>query len=437
MRAGRSGDGRQLSLLGSPPLALPARIEEAAPHVEPPPLLPLPPLPDEAPPPRDVYEAAEAIPHALYAPAPEMPLEVLGEQIMLGLQHALALAELLVVETAPPLAHDAPWVDRFDRSMSASIARSTAECASLNALLLDISPASYAASKEPKEPSPRRAPSSPRERPREEHDEEGVGHTLLTERQRELLGQVTIAESGLVCGPVAKIPDWDLLKSVVETLGGRWLPATKKRTGGWRFADDVDAVELVRIARETGRVADPKVNDLYETQPALAAQVVRWLEPSPAYLFLEPNAGRGALVDALLAAVPTARVHGFELLKTNVDALKTRYASNERVIIKRADFLKLSPVEIGLQFDRVLMNPPFSRGADLAHVRHAAGFLAPGGRLVAVMSRGLRYRSTKPFADFKTFLAPYTFDLVDNADDAFAGSGTMFRTLTLILQRRN
>ncbi len=31
------------------------------------------------------------------------------------------------------------------------------------------------------------------------------------------------------------------------------------------------------------------------------------------------------------------------------------------------------------------MNPPFSRQQDIRHVMHAAKFLKPGGRLVAVM----------------------------------------------------
>ncbi len=44
----------------------------------------------------------------------------------------------------------------------------------------------------------------------------------------------------------------------------------------------------------------------------------------------------------------------------------------------RADFLAVTPDTLGT-FDRILMNPPFERGADAEHVRHAFRFLTPGG----------------------------------------------------------
>ncbi|MFJ5724758.1 hypothetical protein [Streptomyces sp. NPDC093149] len=37
-------------------------------------------------------------------------------------------------------------------------------------------------------------------------------------------------------------------------------------------------------------------------------------------------------------------------------------------------------------YDRVLMNPPFTRGTDMAHVPRALRFLKPNGLLVSVMS---------------------------------------------------
>ena len=53
--------------------------------------------------------------------------------------------------------------------------------------------------------------------------------------------------------------------------------------------------------------------------------------------------------------------------------------------------MQLSPEVVG-RFDRVVMNPPFCRGRDLDHVRHALRFVAPGGRLVAIMSAGVAFR---------------------------------------------
>ena len=50
-----------------------------------------------------------------------------------------------------------------------------------------------------------------------------------------------------------------------------------------------------------------------------------------------------------------------------------------------ADFLVLNG-ELG-QFDRIVMNPPFERGADIEHIRHAYAKLSPGGRLVAICAQ--------------------------------------------------
>ena len=36
-------------------------------------------------------------------------------------------------------------------------------------------------------------------------------------------------------------------------------------------------------------------------------------------------------------------------------------------------------------FDRIVMNPPFSRDQDARHVNHAFSFLKPGGKLVAIV----------------------------------------------------
>jgi hypothetical protein len=61
-------------------------------------------------------------------------------------------------------------------------------------------------------------------------------------------------------------------------------------------------------------------------------------------------------------------------------------------------------------FDRVVMNPPFERGADIRHVEHARGKLMPGGRLVAIVADGPRQReSLKLLATLWYSLPPGSF----------------------------
>lgn len=55
-------------------------------------------------------------------------------------------------------------------------------------------------------------------------------------------------------------------------------------------------------------------------------------------------------------------------------------------------------------YDRIVMNPPFSKGRDITHVRHAYDLLRPGGRLVAIIGEGAFFHSNKNAESFRTWL---------------------------------
>ncbi|BCX53947.1 MULTISPECIES: PLxRFG domain-containing protein [Comamonas] len=55
-------------------------------------------------------------------------------------------------------------------------------------------------------------------------------------------------------------------------------------------------------------------------------------------------------------------------------------------------------------YDRIIMNPPFSKDRDIQHVRHAYELLRPGGRLVAIMGEGAFFHGNKAAESFRTWL---------------------------------
>jgi protein-L-isoaspartate O-methyltransferase len=113
--------------------------------------------------------------------------------------------------------------------------------------------------------------------------------------------------------------------------------------------------------------------------PAPAALVRRMIEEAaiePGMLILEPSAGKGDIVAQAIAA--GASVECVEQNFTLAEHLRRKGYS-----VRCSDFLALSADP---SFDRVLMNPPFERGIDAEHIRHAFRFLKPGGRLVAIAS---------------------------------------------------
>jgi hypothetical protein len=68
---------------------------------------------------------------------------------------------------------------------------------------------------------------------------------------------------------------------------------------------------------------------------------------------------------------------------------------------------ELKPVEkrgTDSGYDRILMNPPFSDGRDIAHVRHAYDLLKPGGRLVAIMGESAFTNQNKRATEFRDWL---------------------------------
>jgi phospholipid N-methyltransferase len=121
---------------------------------------------------------------------------------------------------------------------------------------------------------------------------------------------------------------------------------------------------------------------LFPTPPEIARRVVELADIRPRMAVLEPSAGTGALLDAISQ---DASVTAVEVNAALAESLRARYPRAE---VRCADFLALGE-ELG-QFDRVVMNPPFGRGADIEHIRHAFRMLKPGGRLVAVCANGPR-----------------------------------------------
>ena len=95
------------------------------------------------------------------------------------------------------------------------------------------------------------------------------------------------------------------------------------------------------------------------------------------------------------------------------------------------DFLQYSEEA----WDRIVMNPPFTRQQDIDHVLKAYEVLAPGGVLVSVMSASPFFRSNKKSADFRAFLDDIGAEVEELPEGAFKESGTMVKTCVVKIRR--
>lgn len=112
-------------------------------------------------------------------------------------------------------------------------------------------------------------------------------------------------------------------------------------------------------------------------------------------LVLEPSAGLGRLYRAMRENSFNGKIF---LIEQSKDLTKELYEMSEgdNVSILQRDFLSVKPYLV----NGVIMNPPFKRGLDIKHIKHALNFIADGGLLVALCYNGARQnRELKPLCD--------------------------------------
>jgi predicted RNA methylase len=223
--------------------------------------------------------------------------------------------------------------------------------------------------------------------------------------------------------------DRDLYVKVNKTLaalGGKW----NRRRGGHVFpAGQAIADELAAII--DGGVLERLLTGYFPTPRALATQLIELADVHPGHLVLEPSAGRGAIADPLALVVAAEQLYLVERDPTHHQALeRTGYRAPQLIC---GDFLATSALPGA--FDRIVMNPPFERKQDVAHVMHAYELLVPGGRLAAITSAGVGFREDAATRRLRSLIEHSDGSMLENAPDAFKASGTSVSTLTIALTK--
>jgi protein-L-isoaspartate O-methyltransferase len=144
---------------------------------------------------------------------------------------------------------------------------------------------------------------------------------------------------------------------------------------------------------------------------------------------LEPSAGSGHIADAIRAAHPGAWIDTIEIASRLRDILVLK---NYRVMA--FDFLDFENDQ-ERPYDRIVMNPPFERQQDIAHVRMAYSLLAPGGILVTIMSPSFEFRSDRKSTEFRAWLEEVGATWENLPEGSFKASGTGVSTRLLTIER--
>lgn len=156
-------------------------------------------------------------------------------------------------------------------------------------------------------------------------------------------------------------------EKVLEAIGG------VKADGHHQF--DYDPTSVIDEIICSGCIPDYKSHQFYPTPENIARDAVALADIQSDDICLEPSAGTGNLADLM----PKDRTTCVEVSRLHREVL---VAKGHTVIW--SDFLPWAQAK-HKAFDQVVMNPPYSEGRWKAHTEAAAGLLAPGGRLVAIL----------------------------------------------------
>lgn len=243
---------------------------------------------------------------------------------------------------------------------------------------------------------------------------------------------LTVLASSTVDGLNVRLPDarlardlYERVNEVLVALGGKWVG---RKVMAHVFVEDPRPV--LEVAIGTGTFVKPQDFGYFPTQPNEVRRVIDLADLRPGMKGLEPSAGQGAI------AIEMAKILGFdnvavvELLQSNAQKLLEAGFS----AVNRVDFLSIEPVPI---YDRIIMNPPFSGLADIAHIQHATRFLKPDGRLVAISSPSWTFNAARKAKEFRDFVEECSGEVEEVAAGAFKDAGTNVATRIITLDAEN
>jgi len=219
----------------------------------------------------------------------------------------------------------------------------------------------------------------------------------------------------VICGCHLTLPeqlpreDYARVAKAIEAAGGKW----NRKARCHIFPHDVK--ETLNISDDTVEVINAQqTNQTFYTPYGVAQRVCEMADLVSGQKLLEPSCGTGRLIK-------TAMAHG--IFERDITAIDTNpQLGSLKVRTFTADFLTCRSCH---NFDRVIMNPPFSMGDDIKHIKHALTFLKPGGRLVSICANGPKQREA---------LEPIAETWIDLEPGSFKESGTNVNTAIVVIQ---
>lgn len=217
--------------------------------------------------------------------------------------------------------------------------------------------------------------------------------------------------------------EYDKIKPLIEVLGGHW----REKAGGFCFA-----CELLK------RDAEAEWKEHMQFFPTPKAAAKRVIEQSGIENFkgelhiLEPSAGTGSLLEAIERKInKNGNVVCIEPDETNAGELSSKGYAPEKIT-----FEEYYENNREVRFTHVIMNPPFSLGRDINHVKMAFDLLENGGTLVAIISENTLYYKNDANREFVSWLESINASIENIPFGTFIESGTAIDTVMIRIEKK-
>lgn len=218
------------------------------------------------------------------------------------------------------------------------------------------------------------------------------------------------------------LPNYNEVRTALLNAGAKY----KRNT----FVFPNDAQPYIDRLMGGDKVNIKKEFQFFGTPAKLADELVSRADVKKNHKILEPSAGQGAIVDAIVREVPSIWVDCCELMDINGNIL----AKHSNVHFICEDFLKI-PKQYEGYYDRIIANPPFSKNQDIDHIMKMYECLKPKGILVTICSKHFQMSTKKKETAFKEWLDEINAVIEEVPAGEFKESGTNIATCIIIISK--
>lgn len=169
---------------------------------------------------------------------------------------------------------------------------------------------------------------------------------------------------------------------------------------------DLQAEKIKKLERQYKM--DQK-GDINFTSKNIVEQLINYADIKENDKVLEPSAGIGNIADVL------------KQYSDNIDVCEYMNSYRELLKLKGHNVINSNFLECNNHntYDKVVMNPPFSKNQDIQHVKHAYRCLKDNGKLVAIMSNHWSFANDKESIDFRNWLDTLDYEVYEIPQGSF------------------